>query len=87
MPQKWVRPRITDINALPTALGDCRNGETEFTTSCENGGSTCALTTLPCEPHYCGNGGYASFQSGGCNSGFQVEDFIGNCQGGGTPLT
>ena len=75
MAQKWERPRILDMNALPTAVGHCVAGETEFETECVNGGSTNEIDTIPREPHYCANGGYAGESYGGCNTGNDVVAF------------
>ena len=75
MARKWERPRILDMNALPTAIGHCVAGETEFETECVNGGQTNEFGSIPAEPHYCGNGGYASEGYGGCNNGSDVGVF------------
>jgi len=70
--RKWEPPQLLNVGALPQSVGDCFTGATEGSTFCANGGQTDEPGTIPGQPHYCADGGYASTNYGGCSAGEEV---------------
>ena len=58
---KWVKPKLIEMGALPSALGHCLGGNTETGATCVNG----ALTAVSGTAHLCSTGGAA----GTCTTG------------------
>jgi hypothetical protein len=63
---KWEKPKILQMDALPSGLGHCADGSTPSSVACANGQDTGG-------PHDCRQGGNgASFNHIGCDSGSEI---------------